>query len=687
MSGPSLSSNSRDIIQISLGSSANAVTAHLLNLQGLGCTASSSSAEAVVCDPSTTHSLEKNHWVPRALLVDEPTRFFASSQVSSSKLQLQLEQQRQPFVLDSSLLLATDNQSVNSPAVLQHDQPDAWNDFLQSASILAYSSHSRYYQEPPEQPQRQHNYKASTDNPRHVVWDDDEEEENEEDPQERAFRLQREHQQWNRSTNEPLQEQLSTMAKANPVPTSWMEYLMPPYSERSKIPLPYSHQSHMVSHWDKYHNAVNPEWKEDVLLESVRHLLEDCDACQGVTITTQGHGVYAGLATTLLQEFQQECKSAGRMVMFVTNPESSKDQKHVSSDNADEIGWQPAHVERVRTHVSTGLAWHEFAQNAHTVLPLRLPTSDGSSLFHTSAKLALALEASTLPFRLSGRSRFRETKYSIGLQNAPFFGHGGGDDRWGTTAQRLNFGEYLAMLQPSPSYKVLELDVVEPGTISNADLYNKWKVGTSVERDQRMREPRNFDRRNQRNLPPGRWLQPIQMSGILSSRSLPHEAASSSSSLDRSAHYHYSLSTAVRPVLQDDLSQYLTCLVQGMGISYRPERSMCTVLDQTIGSLTDAGGGAGAYWSSLLQQPDTPVVAVLGNTSRPYAYLHQVTTDFKTTLGPRYRGYYQRDVMNAVLPELEDCEDALANHWDLVDLYHPPDGSGFGLAGDGDIDF
>jgi hypothetical protein len=114
-----------------LGPSANAITAHfLLNLlQGLAATTSNSNEEnAIICDAQTTHYVEQNRWVPRALLVDEPTRFFASSQLSSGTLQGQGGVE----TLDPSL-------------TLQHAEPSEWNQrLLPAASQLAYSSHSRY---------------------------------------------------------------------------------------------------------------------------------------------------------------------------------------------------------------------------------------------------------------------------------------------------------------------------------------------------------------------------------------------------------------------------------------------------------------------------------------------------------------------------------------------------------------
>ena len=104
---------------------------------------------------------------------------------------------------------------------------------------------------------------------------------------------------------------------------------------------------------------------------------------------------------------------------------------------------------------------------------------------------------------------------------------------------------------------------------------------------------------------------------------------------------------------------------------------MSMVLNQTISQLTHNGGGAGSYWGNLMgSSAEQPIVAVVGNTTRIYPYLDKISSEFKSVLGTRYKGYYQRDLINGVLPEIEDCEEALATCLDIRDTYHPPDGSG-----------
>jgi hypothetical protein len=668
-----MSHTPRDIIQISLGPSANAITAHSLNLQGLAAT--SRENESNVCDPQTTHSIEDNHWVPRVLLIDEPTRFLVSPQDSSKSLATQSSSW--PGAIES----------LDASVTLKHDESQ-WGSFFDTASILANSSHSRYYT---ESESKSNNYRADSSNPRHVVWDDMEEEE-EEDPADQQHQLQEQRNKWQNRTEGPLQGELDAWSEnlknsTSLTPISWMDYLMPPYSTKCKVPLPFSHQSHMNDNWDAYTTPGLEEWKEHVLSERVRHLLEESDSCQGVCITTEGHGVYAGLATSLLQEFQEECKSAGRFVFHVTNPmdtslpspsplplDSNTETETDGNETSDQSSWQGFHVNRLRKNLSTGIAMNDFSQNAHAVLPLRLGT-DGASLFEKSARLAMALESATLPFRLNAQ---HDPRYKIGLQNAPFFGQGGVDSRWGTTAHRLTIWEFLSCLQPQSQYSVLELDMLDSDTISNDDLWNRFKMGTSVERDQRMREiGRDSQRVRPQDSLPGNWLQDTKHGGILSSVSLDNAS-------DRSLHHHFGLSASVRPVLKSELSQYLTCLVQGMGVRYRPERSMCTVLNQTITSLTHRGYGAGSYWKSLMPN-QKPVVSVLGNSTRVYPYLNETASNMKLVMGHRYRGYYNRDVSNGVVPEAEDCHEALENCFNIRDTYQPPDGSGL-VEQEGDID-
>jgi hypothetical protein len=769
------SSSPRETIQISLGPTANAITAHLLNLQGLAVT-SSSSHDNVYCDPNTTHYVQRasGMLVPRVLMVDESTHHVpatlgtatlgtgsaGTTQDASNSIELSTNIFSSPFHNDSSFwngqIQALGDESISAKAI------GAWNNgydnpitasrsaspFWNTASSMAYSSYSRYHRAETND-HTNHKYQSDPRNSRHVVWDDEEEEEAEEDPYERAYREQQDERRWKTQTSvahgqelhrmfaQELEQTLEGKTDHDDSPPSpskelsfdnWNDIWMPPRNEKSKVVLPYSSQSQLVPHWNVAYQGDLPflqEWKEDALFEKFRHMLESCDyGIQGVSIATEGHGIYASLAGYLLEELKQECKSAARLIYHVTDEDGVSDTENTStatnpsSDDGvaffapSSNSWQEAQVNRIRKQLSRGLALYDFTEKAHAVLPLQLPREDSSSLswFRATAKIAMALEASTLPFRFHGRNLTaeagRSSSYQIGLQNAPFLAQGSSDSAWGTTATRLTVSEFLQVLQPSQSYSILELDILSQtmdreNPASNQGLYNLIQQGTSVERDQRTRESRGHSYRTRaREVLPGTWMQDIrhlsqERRGLLSSLSYGNGRETSGMNLDRCVHQHFALSTSVRPVLSlpsDDMSgmtisNYLTCLVQGMGIQYRPERSMATILNQSIGQLTfgEEGGGnnyaAGIYWKYLIPQVDTPVVAVLGNTTRAYGSLNTVATEMKEGMKTtRFRGYFNRDVVNGVLPEMEDCEEALEACWNKRDVYLPS--SGFGMDED-----
>jgi len=739
------SSSPREIIQISLGPSVNAITAHLLNLQGLAAT-SSSCSDDIYCDPNTTHYNHRGSGtlVPRVLIVDE-----ANHQVSATatggevKTSLAHSNVLNPSLSSANNLWNGDLQVLGDTA-LSATTMDAWNHghqnvagafqitspFWKTASAMAYSPHSRYSYKK-ERDHLVQKYRANPNNDRHVVWDDDEEEE--EDLSECTFREEQSERHWKLNTavslGQTLDAQISDCLKEpdegyqsqESLPSSavtrgsffnhWTGIWMPPRNEKSKIVLPFSSQSQLVPYWNVSYqgdgnnsNSTIPflqEWKEEVLFENVRHMLEACDyGIQGVTISTEGHGIYASLATFLLEELKQECKSACRLVYHLRNVEENM-SKTMNQSIYEDRTWQEAKIDEIRKRISSGLALHDFTEKAHAVLPLQLSKNDdddGSSshlsFFRDTARLAMALEVSTLPFRFNGNNgKGCHPTYQMGLQNAPFLANGASDTSWGSTTSRLTFSEYLQVLQPSSSYSMLELDVIsqlknEDKMITNEKLYELIQEGTSVERDRRTRESRgHLNRTRPREVSPGSWLQDAcfestRNKGLLSSLSY-HGVP-----FDRSSQHHFAMSTSIRQNMSSlsstgeeiTIPNYLTCLIQGMGIQYRPERSMATVLNHSLGQMTfrsDGGTyGAGIYWKHILPHVDTPVLAVLGNSTRSYASLNEIAKGMQEAIKTRrFRGYFNRDVSNGVLPEFEDCEEALEACWSKRDVYQPSSGS------------
>ena len=92
----------------------------------------------------------------------------------------------------------------------------------------------------------------------------------------------------------------------------WIYYFMPPFPPLFATSLPFARDSHVDETWDTYQNGATDlkSWKENEMIERLRHLLEDCDSLQGVVLLTEGCGIYSGLAVALLQELCEESKAA-----------------------------------------------------------------------------------------------------------------------------------------------------------------------------------------------------------------------------------------------------------------------------------------------------------------------------------------------------------------------------------------
>ena len=212
----SSSSSPRETIQISFGPSANAITAHLLNLQGLAAT--SSSDDNAYCDPNTTHYVQggshrgSGTLVPRVLMIDEATHQVpATSPGASSSVNNPAQTASDPslsaFYTDSSCCW-------NGQIQVLGDHPDNASrntaPFWKTASAMAYSPHSRYHRNT-SSGDNDRSYRADPDNSRHVVWDDAEEEEEEEDHYERTERTRRQEQserKWKTETAVVLGQEL-----------------------------------------------------------------------------------------------------------------------------------------------------------------------------------------------------------------------------------------------------------------------------------------------------------------------------------------------------------------------------------------------------------------------------------------------------------------------------------------------
>ena len=574
---------------------------------------------------------------------------------------------------------------------------------------------------------------------------------------------------------------------------------------------------------------ISQSWRENVLSEALRKMLEGCDIVKGFNLMIDGgthnsRGVggeeednapnnkkyakqltqivaggtfHGGLATSFLEELQEECRSAGRMSILVDpilNCGATRNNNEVNR------------VESFRRCINAGLAFHGLSSNSDAVLPVSIDgahralygddrsasSSPNRKLFEGSAAIAFALESSTLFYRLrrdkpsSNHSNNPSRRRSrLGIQSGFYQGYSGNsgydDDAYDpfATASSLTYHEFLACARPSSDRRrsILEMDaLVRPlsrpsvggfgaggavdiasllasrsgggmsqelmqlslagliGGSNNQDhfgeLHERMMRGTTIE-EMRMEQDRRRSRgrsSSSRSKGPGEWMEDISANaaGVLLSLSGNDVAFGR-----RTDHHHFALLTSLRPSSTESrrgaaasgntgvASAYLRPMMESMGLKYRPEVSSGLVVRDSVAELA----GVGTYWGSIFaerlpsnsssarnneptggsseviqqsQTPklspndianNTPILSVLGNSTRSYPRLNSISTSFVDALHSRSnKGYFSRDVMNGLIPEQDDCEEALEYCRELVDVYEPPLGSGLVLGEDSNDD-
>ena len=539
---------------------------------------------------------------------------------------------------------------------------------------------------------------------------------------------------------------------------AWINYFMPPHPSVSSYaaPLPFNtsplgqedrqksmqQQAYLSSYHAGYHPSsssgatmpgsgasLSTSWREDVLSEKIRKLLEECDAVRGFNVVVEGGGgglLHGGLAASVLEELGDECRSAGRFCLAVDPTGEQEESRRpklkasqfgrgVAPGAADSIIGETKMIESFRSALNSGLALHGLSSNSDLFLPISLAKSAAAlfgsgantTTFQSSAAAALAIEASSIPYRLLGlrstsTGSITPMRSKIGIQSGFFSGSGQSDNSSDpyATAERLSFHEFMSCVKPSNRHSILSLDALITTVNGNGmSLNSALMQGTSIERRRLEAEANLYRGRHryggpQREVEPGLWLEDRQnYGGILSSFS---PVPSSGQASIRSNHSHFALSSTYRPAGNDPSSDpaaaYTTPLMEGMGLRYRPEVSVGTVVRQSIRGLTgNAGYAAGAYWKSILGSPGTttdgqpsdidsyisaPILSVLGNSTRVYPHLSNTSTNFAAALSRRYAGYMSRDSMAGLAPEGEDAEEAVEAIYEMRDAYEPPLGSG-----------
>jgi len=255
------------------------------------------------------------------------------------------------------------------------------------------------------------------------------------------------------------------------------------------------------------------------------------------------------------------------------------------------------------------------------------------------------------------------------------------DDDAYPTAEKLSYHEFISSLKPSNRHIMTELSgFLQHPNGSPLELHNRLLQGTSIER-RALEEVRNRDRNSyyrrsrMRDIDPGMWAEDEGPSGGIMTSLSPVDSKSTSAS--RSMHQNFALATSLRPLpsrVGDVVSTYTTCMMEGVGIRYRPQRSIATVVGQSLDSLTGSGSrayAAGSYWKTVLgpKANTTQVLSVLGNTTRIHSYLKSTASGLSSALSRKYSGYLSRDGMSGLAPEKEDCSDAVESCLSLRDIY------------------
>jgi len=872
--------NKEEILQISLGSIANSITSHLLNLQGLACT-----SEHAFCEATKTHttssSSQNSTYVPRVLFVDgcdsfevrqqqqqkqqvvvqdvwndgvqqqqqssqsmEHTNQNATTQqdeynfmsgwnaisTSTSTTQQQQQQQQQEVAWDGKIDIF---QAQTLPTQPQEEE-NPFDKFQNAASLLSSHTSSRY------NAPKKHTYTSHSSNSRHMTWDsdddsdDEDEEEDEEMKQRRLYLAQQRQYQSIQNATETLQSTWKDIiAEKNELQNQlhWSQYWMYPHPSYSSyaLPLPFSTLNHSSSsssspsnnNYDavgcllssfragydtsssssSFCSELNSTWRELVVSEQVRKILEESDHLRGVsTIVDNGInsnvGFYTGLTSSILQELKDECKGLITFVSWIYSPlndddvpETEKQGESGSSTVTD----TKRQVEKYRRGIAQGLSLSTLSEVSNVILPICLPSN--MSTFQSSAIVASLLECSTLPYRLSTSSSSSSSS-CIGLKSGLLSGGSGPYE----TCSSLHFSEFVSTLKPSERHVVLELDAlyaplsssstttttttVSPalalanalssssnGESNESSLKSKLLQGTSIERQLRQQQEEEY-RRRQKNasvantsssykqrrrmqqlgrtpdVEPGLWCEDVTDGGILTSfspttSSFQNQATGTNKVLQRrgrgnaiirrqnqhqqnmkrtrSLHHHFALSSSFRPPSpppetlsfasflkkskssnnngpkKDAISTYLTPMMESLGIRYRPEISSSVIVPQSIHALTRESTAAGIYWPSIFSSSSfthekeertaaaaasshihqTPILSLLGNTTRSYPLLQSIVQEYNYSLNSTLnRGYYTKDVSCGLVPEVDDCEDSMEICRTIMDCYEPPSGSG-----------
>ena len=526
-------------------------------------------------------------------------------------------------------------------------------------------------------------------NSRHVNWDDYDNEQEEYNEEEiRWMQQQKERQEILRIAQ--LDEEAGrAWEKCRKRPQHWQDFLTLPYNSGDNdviedmvmhIPniLPHGEVdtfSSFLAGWKvkegSYHGR---KFREEILGDSIRLLLEESDRISGFQLLTDfTNGFFSGLATSVLEELGDECKSAGRWCIGVDDfeMENAGIFNYFSSSSKYEQRKQ------FRKNINRPLSMHGLIENSDLFLPLDISrcsceststttaTPLANNLFYSGSIAAVLLESATLSYRLNlncaskarvataGRGMCYDSKDYISRQ------------------QRCSFQDFVSSLLPSQQYGVISLSGVM--SMSESKFIDMMSDGTSMSYINLMKSNSSLRHRFTReNL--GKWLSCPEMIRTLPSSNLKVGLS------NRRLHTHFALLSSIRfsSTPQYTVEDSVNCQMESF-TQFRLDRyTSCSILHSLTQSI-----GKGNYWNrdilplatqntnDTIRKKEKPVMSLLENSSLCYPFLQKQTENLELSLERKIRGLYMRDEIEGLLLNIDESMEASEFLLTLSDTYNP----------------
>uniref|UniRef100_A0A915L0K8 DML1/Misato tubulin domain-containing protein n=1 Tax=Romanomermis culicivorax TaxID=13658 RepID=A0A915L0K8_ROMCU len=200
---------------------------------------------------------------------------------------------------------------------------------------------------------------------------------------------------------------------------TWTDFVRVPYHPKSVASFSnIVHEDVVTKYLDGYLFAQTESFRDE-LESKFRFSVEDCDRLQGFNVISDVHDAFSGISGSVLQYVRDECSKSAIVCYPVLPPQVMLQSKN---DSVEEQNMKIQDKWRHSNHISNlTMSLCYFLDESDLVLPLTLlETLDKncsvcfrefrrinyktSSLYHTSAILASAVESSAVPWRVMNKS-------------------------------------------------------------------------------------------------------------------------------------------------------------------------------------------------------------------------------------------------------------------------------------------